>query len=114
MVEKDIHEHNGCRKYPEVISFESEKVLTGNNATTLETECEIPDGTSIECTVKQEFPDVAEDDSNSQTIAVEDGRHTYDVTEIEYGGAHIWIEFELRSQSGTRFPCVRSYSLRRG
>lgn len=112
MVGEDIHNRFGFRKFPEQVSFRSAKVQFTGRPRTLEIEAHIPDGTAIEATVVQEWPDAVEDPNNTQTITLQDGVQVEDLTEFGAGGEHVWVEFDLQSDAGEQFPGVRSYSLR--
>mgnify|MGYP000498302213 CR=1 FL=1 len=112
MADEDIYERHGVRKFPERASLASDVIKTGGKITAIEISADIPDGTAIEATVKQTFPEEADEWGNEQSIAVTDGDHTYEVTALEYGGEDVWVEFELRSEDGNTFPSVRSYRLR--
>lgn len=109
---EDIHNRFGFRKFPEQVSFRSAKAQFTGTPTTLEIEAHIPSGTSIEATVVQEWPDVVEEPNNTQTITLQDGVQSEDLTEFEVGGEHVWVEFDLQSDTGEQFPGVLSYSLR--
>lgn len=112
MAGKDIHEEFGFRKFPEQVKFRSEKVVTSGKVTEMEVQAIIPDETSAEAVVTQEWGESVDDSNNVQTITLEDGKKTYDITNLEYGGQHVWVEFDLRSESGKRLPGILSYSLR--
>ncbi|QAU11347.1 hypothetical protein EKH57_00190 (plasmid) [Halorubrum sp. BOL3-1] len=110
---EDIYSRFGFRKFPKQVSFRSAKVQFTGTPTTLEIEAHIPDGTSIEATVVQEWSDAIEDPNYSQAITLQDGIQIEDLTEFEAGGEYVWVEFDLQSDTGEQFPGVLSYSLRR-
>lgn len=112
MAIEDIHEEFGFRKFPEQVKFRSEKVVTSGKVTQIDVEAVIPDETSAEAVVTQEWGESVDDSDNVQTITLEDGKKTYDITNLEYGGQHVWVEFDLRSEDGERLPGILSYSLR--
>jgi hypothetical protein len=85
--------------------------MTSAKISSLFIDAVIPDGTAIVATVKQEFPEEAQDEGNQQIIHLEKGESEYKVTELEYGGECIWVEFMLKSEDGEKFPGIMSYSL---